>query len=104
MIFAAGVDQKMNDYIDKQTAINTLIKEANEYGACGYVDAFNIEKTLNAMPSVEVIRCKDCRFGYRFFDIINGVSDSWVECRNPNGLNRDVSEDSFCSYGERKDG
>ncbi len=52
---------------------------------------------------VKVVRCKDCVFGHRFFDVINGVTDSWVECRNPDGLNRDTSEDSFCSYGERKD-
>lgn len=54
------------------------------------------------VDAVPVVRCKDCRYGHRFFDVINGTTDSWIECRNPDGLNRDTSEDSFCSYGERK--
>lgn len=62
---------------------------------------------LNGLPTVdavEVVPCKDCRYGHRYFDIIYDTTDSWIECRNPDGLNRDVSEDSYCSYGERKDG
>lgn len=100
MIFAAWVDQKMNNYINKQTAIDTLIKEANEYGACGYVDAFNIEKTLNAMPSVEVIRCKDCahRNQYRF--------PPKYEVKDYCEVHEKVTAlTNFCSWAERrKDG
>lgn len=50
----------------------------------------------------EIVRCKDCRYGYQFYDVQKGITDSWVECRNPNGLNRDVSEDGYCYCGERK--
>lgn len=50
----------------------------------------------------EIIRCKDCRYGYQFYDVQNGITDSWVECRNPNGLNRDVPENGYCYCGERK--
>ena len=56
--------------------------------------------TIDAVP---VVRCKDCRYGYHWVDIRNGITDSWIECRNPDGLNRDVSEDGYCYYGERKD-
>lgn len=49
-----------------------------------------------------IVRCKDCRYGYHFYDVQNGITDSWVECRNPNGLNRDVQEDGYCYCGERK--
>lgn len=53
--------------------------------------------------AVPVVRCKDCRYGYHWFETRNGITDSWIECRNPNGLNRDVSEDGYCYCGERKD-
>ena len=51
---------------------------------------------------VEVVRCKDCLFGHRYFKVINGETDSWVECRNPEGLNRDVSDDGYCSASTRR--
>ena len=50
----------------------------------------------------EVTRCKDCLFGYRYFDVQNGITDSWVECRNPDGLNRDVSDDGYCCSAIRR--
>lgn len=55
---------------------------------------------INRQPTVdvvEVVRCKDCLFGHQCFQVINGISDSWVECQNPDGLNRTVSDDGFCS-------
>ena len=52
----------------------------------------------------ELVRCKDCIFGYKYFDIINGITDSWIECRNPDGLNRDVSCDGYCSAGIKYEG
>ncbi len=51
----------------------------------------------------ELVRCKDCRHGYHWVDIQNGVTDSWIECRKNDGLNRDVPEDGFCYCGEWKD-
>ena len=50
---------------------------------------------------VKVVRCKDCRYGHKYFDIVNGALDSWVECRNHDGLSRDVSYDGYCYVGER---
>lgn len=54
-------------------------------------------KTLDQQP--EITYCKDCIFGHPYFDVYNGVVDSWIECQNPDGLNRDVSLDGFCSAG-----
>lgn len=52
---------------------------------------------------VSVVRCRDCRYSYLWIEIRkNGIPDTWVECRNPNGLNRDVPEDGYCYCGERK--
>lgn len=57
------------------------------------------EPTIDAVP---VVRCKDCRYGYHFYDVQNGITDSWVECRNPDGLNHDAPEDGYCYCGERR--
>lgn len=51
----------------------------------------------------ELVRCEDCRYGYQFYDVQKGIKDSWVECRNPYGLNRDVPEDGYCYFGKGKD-
>lgn len=50
----------------------------------------------------EIVRCKDCRFGLRCFDVRNEGTDSWVDCTDPDGLNRDVSDDGYCSAGIRR--
>lgn len=73
---------------------DALIKEANADGAYGYVDAKQIADapTVDAVP---VVRCKDCKWLY------DEMGDYC--CRSHRGLVR-ICENSFCSYGERKDG
>lgn len=68
------------------------------------VEAETIEDIVDGQMVIceEIVRCKDCRYGYQFYDVQNGITDNWVECRNANGLNRDVPEDGYCYYGERK--
>ena len=48
--------------------------------------------TVDAVP---VVHCKDCKWLY-------GVMDNYC-CINHRGL-VEICENSFCSYGERKDG
>ena len=60
---------------------------------------------LESLPPADVVEatlCKDCVFGRRYFDVQNGETDSWVECTNPDGLNRDVSDEGYCSAGIRR--
>lgn len=49
------------------------------------------------------VRCEDCRYGYQFYYDHNGIIVRWVECRNPDGLNRDVPNDGYCYCGERRE-
>ena len=78
---------------------NALIEEANAEGAYGYVDAFQIANAPT-VDAVEVVRCRECKHAW----IHPG---GYVYC-NMDG--RSAHEriffnlDSFCSYGERKDG
>jgi len=76
-------------YIDA----DKLIEEANQDGAYGYVSAEQIEKAPTA-DVVEVVRCKDCRKREK----INGITVcpiAWIKA--------EVSDDDFCSLGERAD-
>lgn len=89
----------MSRYIDADDAIN-LAKEEIDSGTPN-----DIAWKLEALPTadvVEVVRCKDCIFGYLYYDVQNGITDSWVECKNPDGLNRDVSVDGYCCASIRR--
>lgn len=59
---------------------------------------------IDALTSAqsEIIRCKDCSYGYLYIDDQNGVVDTWIECRNPEGLHRDASIDEYCSASTRR--
>lgn len=51
------------------------------------------------VDAVEVVRCRDCKFGTHFGDF----EDEWINCRNLHGEPL-MPFDGFCSYGERNDG
>ena len=93
------------DLIDRQAAIDVLEErlQANGYSNVALVAELNRSiGFLMRLPSVDaepVIYCKDCFFGYLRKGIINGHEDAWIECRNPNGLNRDLPIDGYCSAG-----
>lgn len=89
----------MNRYINVDAIEYHEIYDGQEFVRVAYGDDIDNIPTADV---VEVVPCKDCCYGHRFFDVINGIPDSWVECRNPDGLNRDTSEDSFCSCAERR--
>ena len=42
------------DLIDRQEAINAIVKESHKDGAYGYVDASDATKVLNALPSADM--------------------------------------------------
>ena len=82
---------------------DALIKEANEEGAYGYVDAKQIADapTIDAAP---VVRCWECehwkpfgsKAGNSFLDM------EYIGCCE--FTNYCHSESDFCSYGKRKEG
>lgn len=91
----------MSDYIEREALLELYTIEDLPEREGGYVvPVDNVRQNIIDQPAadvVEVVRCKDCVFGHCWYEIINGVSDSWVECQNPEGLNRDVSLDEYCS-------
>ena len=75
---------------------------ANDYAMfrCQLGGLVDVVEFLNDMPTVdavEVVRCKDCKWLYDEYD----EKDDYF-CRSHRGLAR-ICENSFCSYGERKE-
>ena len=83
----------MAEYIEREALVNS-------FRSCGaskdLIDAIvyriNLQEAVDAVP---VVRCKDCKWLYS--EMGNYC------CRSHRGLVR-ICENSFCSYGERKDG
>ena len=86
-------EQPTADVVDKER-YDRLLENATIIA-----EALNKYQTADM---VEVVRCKDCHYGLRCFDVRNGDTDSWVECTNPDGLYRDVSYDGYCSASIRR--
>lgn len=98
----------MSDLISRQAAIDALGERPTVWTSCdeyalGGRNQYDCDRLAIETAPPAVVRCEDCRYGYQFYDVQNGVKDSWIECRNPDGLNRDVPEDGYCYCGERKD-
>lgn len=89
-------DALKKDVLDLPNCYNGFSDTYDKSLIIGLIDEQNV---VDAVP---VVRCKDCQYGYQFYDVQNGITDSWVECRNPNGLNHDAPEDGYCYCGERK--
>ncbi len=122
----------MNDYIKREDAINVFdwgmpdadvkcgiaIQNIKDIPSADVVEGDKAQKeidywhdkaqsyeqtilklSLNKADVVEVVRCKDCKH----LDKGENDSESWCECVRIFGTYFDVSEDDFCSYGERTD-
>ena len=81
---------------------NTLLRHKRKMSGADFGGEFWDEAVLasdikNAptVDAVPVVRCKDCKWRY-------DEMDDYC-CRSHRGLVR-IYENSFCSYGERKDG
>ena len=89
--------------IDADKIIESLgVFKDKKHGDPHFLNGIETARELIEDMPEAVVRCKDCRYGYHFYDVQNGITDSWVECRKPNGLNRDMPEDGYCYCGERE--
>ena len=67
-------------------------------GACEmWEDDAIVADIIHKLPSIEIVRCKDCRHGWYDDDI------EYYTCRHPKGLNEELYGVDFCSYGERRE-
>lgn len=103
----------MSDLISRQAAIDIVSGYAEQFN--GYIGSPNdsevyayarglllsIERNINAVPSVKIVRCKDCKYYNPPFEVdgmrFEGDCDfhDWYRCA--------PTENDFCSVGVRKD-
>lgn len=78
----------MDDLINRSKLIDALMGK-------GFFPAIvrHVIEKAHAVDAVEIVRCKDCK---HLYDGEDGYC-----CHLHKGLVK-ISEDSFCSYGERK--
>ena len=77
-------------YIKRLLQNNRLLQ-----GNCEYkLWEQEVKNTVDAMPSIDIVFCKECRWGKPY-------SDKQLEC-DALGLGGLKSPDDFCSYGERE--
>ena len=83
----------MKDLIDRDAVERIITSALNEF-------VTEVRNTLNGigvavsdMPSIEVVRCKDCRYFNNTFPLLHMCNVSGMK----------METDDYCSYGERKD-
>ena len=86
--------------IDADALHRKVKMETNPYGkpTIDYDSGVKVLEWIDKAPTIDavpVVRCKDCKWLY-------DEMDDYC-CRSHRGLVR-ICENSFCSYGERKNG
>ena len=80
-------------YIKRLLQNNRLLQ-----GNCEYkLWEQEVEKNVDAMPSIDIVRCKECKYYDKF--------PTWSACTYWSGdpyEQASVNADDFCSYGERE--
>lgn len=88
----------MSDYIKRENTIKSIKPMVGIWAddGCFYVDYQRVLDIINNEPFadvVEVVRCKDCKKRNTKTCIMNNIV----------GMNKDLFDDDYCSYGEKKE-
>ena len=75
-------------YIKTEEAVEALYRY-------GFVTKETIEKNIGELPSIDIVRCKECRYWNT-----KGCRDGVGECEWAYYMTK---PNDFCSYGERKE-
>lgn len=87
------------DLIDRQEAIKALCKAGCDSGHCGVsCDDVKAIENLPSIDAVEVVRCKECRYG----DTFHEFDDPEMPMKCIGHHYGGTYPDDYCSYGERK--
>ena len=55
-----------------------------------------ITKTIDSAPSIDIVRCKECKY------CVDAGAQRALVCDN-SYIDIDIHPDGYCSYGERKE-
>ena len=93
----------MSDYIKRADAsalcIRIVNKErrVNSNGFVHFFEAIDIAEEFRKIPSVNIVRCKECKWRNKYGCHNPKWGDGWANYPPPN-----PQDDDFCSYGERR--
>ena len=74
---------------------DAFIDDLYEHEFSNWCDKDEVSTLVNEAPSIDIVRCKECKWR----DKDNQGEDY---CTYVKGL-ADINDESFCSYGERKE-
>lgn len=86
----------MADLIDRQAALNALIKDIPNRSD-GVRDAIIMVLCTPSVDAVPVVRCKDCKYGEQ-------DDYGWICTNIDGGIMGDENGNGFCCEGERRKG
>lgn len=90
----------MSRYVDAEYIKAVMLNDRLMQGNAEFtLYAQQVETQVNALPSIEIIRCGECKW----FDSGKNDSEIWSMCTRHFGKYIDVNADDFCSYGERSE-
>lgn len=101
----------MSKYIDADALkmdLYSIIKADYGYTADVLAGLMIAERVIDNAPTadvVDVVRCKDCKHFHRaILEEVDGHQPDWgiCDCEWFNCEDYDVTENDFCSYGERR--
>ena len=95
-------EKRLIDAKEGKKEFSAIAQPAEYKGVLHMVVPISEIDKLPTVDSVEVVRCKDCKYWGQ--DVSNYSGDDEIFCTNPDGLDNYAHPDDFCSYGERKDG
>lgn len=86
----------MSRYIDADR-IDIRAREGYDHDGVLYLPYRDVRKSLNSAPSIDIVRCKECRWNENTC-INHGEMKPW--CKFTDYVH---TADDFCSYGERRE-
>lgn len=87
----------MSRWIDAD-ALTKCVEDSNKSAGLHIEDLRKIRKWIKKAPSIDIVRCKECKYYDKF--------PTWSACTYWSGdpyEQASVNDDDFCSYGERRE-
>ena len=79
----------MSDYIKREDAIFVALQQP----------LYSVVSQIKQLEGIDIVRCRECRYCKKKRGTFKGEPIIFYRCEEHN---RDVENDDYCSWGERK--